>query len=44
MSFAEDNYLVVPNAIDKKFANFLYDYMLLQRNISKFKFETKCWR
>ena len=41
MSFVEDNYLVVPNAIDTKFANFLYDYMLLQRNIAKFKFEQK---
>ena len=41
MSFTEDNYLVVKNAIDSKFANFLYQYMLLQRNIAKFKFETK---
>ena len=41
MSFTEDNYLVVRNAIDSKFANFLYQYMLLQRNIAKFKFETK---
>ena len=39
MSFTEDNYLVVRNAIDSKFANFLYQYMLLQRNIAKFKFE-----
>ena len=41
MSFTEDNYLVVRNAIDSKFANFLYQYMLLQRNIAKFKFEQK---
>tara|TARA_R100001086_G_scaffold225256_2_gene143491 strand:- start:5092 stop:5700 length:609 start_codon:yes stop_codon:yes gene_type:complete len=41
MSFTEDNYLVVRNAIDSKFADFLYQYMLLQRNIAKFKFEQK---
>ena len=41
MSFKENNYLVIKEALDLKITNFVYKYFLMKRRVAKHLFETK---
>ena len=41
MSFKENNFLVIREAIDPKIANFLYNYFVLKRKVARVFFDTR---
>lgn len=41
MSFKENNFLVIKEAIDPKIANFLYNYFILKRKVTRTFFDTR---
>jgi len=41
MDFDKNNYIVIKNAIDKKVADFVYNYFLLKRKVAETMFNTR---
>lgn len=41
MEFDKNNYIVIKNAIDKKVADFVYNYFLLKRKVAETMFNTR---